>query len=189
MTSWIKVGAEYKPCMKSFQRTLWGLILKSMKDAQKKFCGTPEAVESSFNHVRCFRQSNHDIFMTINDKLVGLCDYVANESEDVKAIPNICCGGRLLLKEVKRMGNEQCKQITGQDTGDFLEGVIETMLDSFLDLVCAKHSSVEKCYQLDSEMTEKLAEMQAKQNVTNHKIVTSLLGVLQRLDTEMNIDS
>ena len=128
--------------------------------------------------------------MTINDKLVGLCDYVANQSEDLKAIPSTCCGGRLLLVEVQRMGNEECKQFTGrQDTGDFLMGVLETMLDSFLDLVCAKHSSVDKCYELDREMTAKLADMQLKQNVTDHRIVRSLLGVLQRLDTEMNIDS
>lgn len=160
------------------------MMSANLKKTHNKLCGTSEAIDETYKHVSCIKESNLESFLRIMDKLVGLADYTISIPRD-EMIPTMCCGIRLLLERTEKQVNTLCAPITGINSGTYLMQVTSSTLGDFLDLVCSKYPSVNECYTLDNDLTKKLDKMQKNQPVTHRRIMRSILKVLQRFESDM----
>lgn len=161
------------------------MVVSNLKKTQTKFCKTSEAAQTAWKHARCIKPSNKETFLRIGDKLVGLTDYVSQQEDIDAVIPTLCCGARLLINRTETQVNQICKNISAPDTGSFLMEIISLVLGDVLDLVCAKHPSVDRCYTIEASVTRKLEKMQAEQGITHRRVMQSILAVLAKLDSQI----
>ena len=163
------------------------MMAVNLKKTHSALCGTPEAIEETYKHVSCIQESNLESFLRIMDKLVGLTDHTLSVPRS-EMIPTMCCGVRLLLERTEKQVNALCKNITGVNSGTRLMQVASSTLGDFLDLMCAKYSSVGECYATENELTARLDKMQRSQPVTHRRMMRSILKVLQRFESDMLAD-
>lgn len=187
--TWVKTISAYRSCLKSFQKTVFSIIVSNMKKNFKTFCQEIGEEEKIVRHSKCFIPENKKPLQMQVHKLTGIVEYVADRPNPDDMIPGLCCGFQLLAQYLEVQVNSICNSTSGNmKTGHFFRFIIENNMSDALDIMCGNYDSIQACETKSPHQMEELKRVVENSNIAyNHTAFVSLLRFIERMDSTVNV--
>lgn len=184
---WLRDINNYRPCMKSFQRTVFGLISQNMKKSGQRYC-TDDQREIVARHSKCLIQELQGNLSALANKITIVAEYTTNQENADDMIPSLCCGFLIMLDSVEEEGTRLCNHLTGLETGKWFKVLIEENIGDALDLMCGQYQKFETCQEKFPEKVAEMTEVVASNTpIYNHTPFPSLLKFIAKMDSQVNV--
>lgn len=185
---WLRDITNYRPCLKSFQRTVFGLITQNMKKAGQKYCKDVSDRETVAQHSKCHTQELQGNLSAFANKITIVAEYATSQEASDDMIPSLCCGLIILLDSIEEEGTKLCNHITGLETGKWYRALIEEALGDAIDLMCGQYQKLETCQEKYPEKVVEMTGVVASNSpIYNHTAFPSLLKFIAKMDSQVNV--
>jgi len=185
---WVKEINDYRDCMKNFQRTVFGLVVRNMKKNGEKYCDNEEHRVMVTKHSKCMGPEVAEAFNLISNRITILVEKVTDRPDINELIPGLCCGFHLVLDKIEKETKKLCDKNTGLKTGKFVRNLIRDTMSEAIELLCSQFSTKKICKEKLPAMVGELKEsFNQNSPVYNHTVVTSLIRFFERLDSRVNV--
>ena len=185
--TWIKEAMSYRPCLKSFPKTIFGLVIANVKKAYKTFCLNPAQMDVALKHLKCLDNSTKSEWIDIGDKITSMLYSVSDMSNINEVIPGLCCGANHLLIECKEDLKKLCASKAYSDSDEFFISFVRTLLADTLDVMCGKFGTPQKCRKEAPIVYDAVLEQISRRKKYSTTLIVPLLQVIQKLDGELNL--
>lgn len=189
-SGWFRGFSGYKPCLKSFTRTLVSFIGVNIKKLHKQFCLSEENKVIAFNHLRCMVPKTKPVFNDIGRQVKNFVSYIVELPQVDDMIPAFCCGYLNVTTTMIPIMETTCVQQGKTGSGIFMGNIVKSTLSDAVDMICGKYSKVEDCRtpklsQMMDAMAQRLTETK---NLPLKSLISQVLVIFKRLDSDLNVD-
>lgn len=179
---WNQPIKKYRRCLKGFQRSLYVIIANRIRKIQKDICSTDEKIDEAYNHAKCVTNDTLPVIKHLAYQVRSLFTTLsAMESRD-DIIPGLCCGMHSLIDVIRPKLHEICTPRTGPKTPDYLIGLVNQVFSDVLDIMCGRYPSLEKCKELQPEVTKKIYNAFATAKPSKTPIFDRFLMIMSQFD-------
>ena len=187
-----KVIADYKPCLRAFPKQLFSIVLSNAKKNTKAVCTTANQRNELVNSLKCFTKDTYPELVQLGHHVTSLVEYLANMTNIDRMIPGMCCGYYILLADAKVKIDQLCSQQgVGQSGSEYFLGMIKSAVSDAVDMMCGSFSTIEQCTKKMPDLIQEINTVreETKDTKYNHTMVLPFLKVIDRIDTETNINN
>lgn len=187
----MKKIAEYKPCLKAFPRQLFGMVMFNSKKNLRSVCTTVEQRNELVKNLKCFTPETLSQLLQVTHDLTSLVEYLANMTNIDRIIPGMCCGYQVIIPDIKEKLDNLCSQNgIGESGSNYFLGIIKSALADAMDMLCGAYENLDQC---NKKVPDIVAEFNLVRNTTvnmkyNHTAIVPFLRVVDRIDTETNLE-
>ncbi|KAI1286025.1 hypothetical protein HDE_11301 [Halotydeus destructor] len=188
----LKCIGDYRACVKPFPKTLFSLVLRSVRQSMKSnMCGS-EAIKRQFvDAFRCLdNKANTGRFFLIYDKVSALLEHVGTTSSADDLMGPLCCVYHHYTTYAPVVVQAACP---GQDTTKMANvtlNLLKSMFDDTIDLGCGPMSSLAAC---EARIPGLTGQMRTVFDGVNSSYKTSplipLLNILDKLDSDLTLQA
>lgn len=185
--SWIKDMSNYRSCLRPFQKTLFNMMIISMRRTWKKFCTNQKSMEVVFQHLKCIDPETKPVFMRMGDKITTGVTYLANLPQVNDMIPGLCCSLLDVSEEGEQITAEACRDKTGPETGKFVVEVTYSALSDAVEIMCGNFQTKADCEAKVPDLMRNMTAVLASPKHHNHSPLKPMLKFVNRMDKEFNV--
>lgn len=211
VNKWMRCLAEYKPCLKAFERQIFSLIMNNSKKNTKAICSTKDKKEGELQlcrravtglkgisppppllisaeyvkNISCFTKQTLAELRKVTFKITSAIEYVSGLDDLDEMIPGLCCGIHEVLKMGSDVVDKMCSNQTGQQTTQYFMGMLSSALSDSLDLVCGSYDSISTCQRKKPQVLESLRVKLAEDVSFNYTAIIPMMQVIKKLDSDI----
>src|SRR5207244_1601430 len=104
-------------CKRSFQRTVYGIVLQNFKGHGQKLCDREEDRVLATKHYKCLGPEAYESFVNVSNHITILVEHVADRPDINEMIPALCCGLHISLDMIEKEIDKVCNPKTRLQTG------------------------------------------------------------------------
>ena len=104
----IKVIEEYKPCLRTFPRHLFSIVLSDARKNSKRVCSTIENRIEAVENLKCVTNETFGQAAQVAHDITTFIKYVAKLNDTEEVIPSLCCGYHRLYEDAKNVVDKMC---------------------------------------------------------------------------------
>lgn len=179
---WNQPIKKYRSCLKGFQRSLYVIIATRIRKIQKSICSTDEKMDEAFNHAKCVTNETLPVFQHLAYQVRSLFTTLSALESSDDVIPGLCCGMHGFIDVARPKLHETCTPRTGPKTSDYLIGLVNQVFSDVLDMMCGRYPSLEKCKELQPEVTKKINNAFATAKPSRTPIFNRFLTIMSQFD-------
>jgi hypothetical protein len=185
--SWLKDMSEYRSCLKSFQKTLYNMMIVSMRRTWKKFCTDRNSMQVVYQHLKCIDSETKPVFMRMGDKITTGVTYLSTLPRVNDMIPGLCCSLLDVAEEGQRTAGEACRRKTGPETGKFFVEVTYSALSDAVEIMCGNFQTKSECESKVPDLMRNMTQVLASPKHHNHSPLKPMLVFMRRMDKEFTV--
>jgi len=184
---WYKIALQFKPCLPSFTRTLFGVTMTNVKKVYKLFCQNPGQLRLAYEHVKCMDETTKGDFIEIYHKIVNVIVHVSKMENLDDIIPAACCGTKIALDQGMIDLARICNGKGRTDTPQFVMSLVSSVISDALDIMCAKWPTVSSCHIQRPDLVGGIVTAMTNYTKYDFSPVRPLLKIMERLDSKINV--
>lgn len=189
---WLKTYNAYKKCMKAFPRTLYAFVGTNLKKTHKEYCVSEEKRQIAFNHLKCLNPKSKHVFREAGKDILSFAMFVSNMSNIDEIIPLFCCGYQRVAAEMTERAEKTCIAEGMPGSGNFIAGIIKSVLQEPVDIICGAHSKAEDCKATRiAENMDALFKFAVNKTHSDFPYLSSIppvVKILERMDGKFTVD-
>lgn len=141
----VECVSQYKRCLNSFPKTLFGLLIKDVRATLRDICEDDQSKQQMVESLLCFNDTL--IFRKILDGWTNLLNYIADEVpiESHQILPNLCCSYQYTVEINRRALEKLCGPEMSSGTYPWVKQILNAMVKSAFDFGCSRHNSIDAC--------------------------------------------
>lgn len=192
MKSHLKSMGDYRPCLRSFPKQLFSMVLSNAKKNVKSICATSNQRNEFLNNMKCFTDETFPEFVQLGHDITSLVEYLSNMTNIDDMIPGLCCGYQMIMSNSRQVLEKLCNQQgVGESGPNYFLGLVQAAMSDAIDMMCGSYTTSEVCQKKKPLLVE---ELKSFQNSTtgvryNYTMTIPFLKVIDRIDSETNINN
>lgn len=143
----MSIISNYQPCLKSFPKHLFSLMIASLKRNARSICLASSKREEMVEKLKCFTPETIPKVATIGHQTMALLGYLDRMNNPDLVLPAMCCGYNLISAHAKSTVDKLCRQ---NGVGRSGLHYFQTMASSFgsdkLNYLCSTYGNIEICH-------------------------------------------
>lgn len=143
-------------------------------------------------NLKCFTKDTYHELVQLGHHVTSLVEYLANMTNIDNMIPGMCCGYYMSLAESKTKIDQLCgDQGVGSSGTEYFLGMIKSAVADAVDMMCGSYPTIKVCEEKSPELVAELTTVMNETRDTkyNYTMVLPFLKVIDRIDTETNINN
>lgn len=188
LTSWLKTVSNFKPCLKNFQRTVFGIMVVNMKKVAKTTCNSDVDLQKAVTHSKCFTPNNVVALYEIANKFTIVVEHAYTRNSTSRMLNALCCGYHETVNRFSSEMNELCKnQSVG--AGTFIESLVRGVTSESIDMMCSQYPNVDACAQKSPQVLKNVRKaLSLNSPLYSYTPFTSFVKIIAKLDEDLNIE-
>lgn len=185
--SWIKEINRFKPCLKNFQRTVFGLLVVNMKKAAKSICSSELELIKAVKHSQCFGPENHKRIYASANKFTIVVESAINSTNSTQMINRLCCGYLGAVDRMSKELNSVCAS-KSRGTGDFIQHLVRMIASESIEMMCGLYPDINTCSSKSPQVMQEVNKaLDQAEPLYSFTPFTSFVKLIAKLDEEVNV--
>jgi len=186
---WVKIMSRYRRCKRSFQRTVYGILLKNFKEHGQRLCDREEDRALATKHYKCLGPEAYKAFINVSNHITILVEHVTDRPNINEMIPALCCGAHISLDMIEKEIDKTCNRKTGLQTGKFIKEVVSYAITEILDFLCGQYNRRHVCFEKVPKIVQEVnTTLYRNDPIYSHTPAWSFLRFIERMDSELNLN-
>ncbi|KAI1299253.1 hypothetical protein HDE_03815 [Halotydeus destructor] len=182
---------EYRPCLKSFARTLYDIITRNVRVFLKDTCKSEAKRTIMTDNLRCWSEEDRVTFSKKqSDSMAALISYAASKPQN-DIIEYTCCSYHYGLEKMKVLYKQICNEKNLGHLGDdnYFLTMIKAIMGDAIDLICAgSFANLDKCKAERPAVMADIVRFDGEQTKPlNHSVLVSAVTLLQAIERDHTI--
>lgn len=188
--SWYRVLSGFKPCLKSFTRTLFAFVGTNMKKLHKEFCAIEDKKVLAFNHLKCMNPKSKPEFMKVGKMTNNFVSFIQELPDENDIIPSFCCGYLNVSASSTEQFEASCQTQGRSGSGVFMGNIVKSLLSDAIDMMCGAYSKPADCQtpKMKSLMAAMAERLRSTTVYPYKSIMPPVLEIFKRMDGKMNVN-
>lgn len=140
----MSIISNYQPCLKSFPKHLFALIVRSMKKNAMGICDDAGQREDIVRNLKCFT-GNVAKVAEIGHQSMAMMRYLDRMTNSDLILPAMCCGYNLISERAKSTVDNICRENKVRRGLQYFQSMASSFGSDKLNYLCSTYGDTETC--------------------------------------------